>query len=70
MQIAERTNRAWKHAQPSDRDLAVAVVIDAILAARLNEKGEASPESMYGRRKMTALLRRQGLVCRGGGSTG
>jgi len=60
--VAERTYRAWKHAQPSDRDLADAVVIDTIRAVRINEKGEATPESMYGRRKMTALLRRQDLA--------
>ena len=62
MRVAERTYRAWKRAQPSARDLADAVVIDAILAARVDEHGQATPESMYGRRKMTALLRRQGLV--------
>jgi putative transposase len=60
--VAERTYRSWKRAQPSDRDLADAVVIDAIRAVRVNAKGEATPESMYGRRKMTALLRRQGLA--------
>jgi len=62
VQVAARTYRAWKTAQPSDRDLEDAVIIDAILAARINDKGESTPESMYGRRKMTALLRRQGIV--------
>lgn len=62
MQVAARTYRAWKRAKASDRDLSDAVVIDAILAARVNENGQATPESMYGRRKMTALLRRQGLA--------
>lgn len=39
-------------------------MIDVIRAARINAQGEAMPESLYGRRKMTALLRRQGLtVC-------
>lgn len=28
----------------------------------MNAKGEVTPESMYGRRKMTALLRRQDLA--------
>lgn len=60
--VAERTYRAWKHARLSNRDLADAVIIDAIRAVRVNEKGEATPESMYGRRKMTALLRRQDLA--------
>ena len=62
MQIAARTYRAWKRAGPSHRDLEDAVIIDAILAARVDENGQATPESMYGRRKMTALLRRQGLT--------
>jgi len=67
--VTERIYRAWKHAQPSTSDLTDAVVIDAIRAARVNEKVEVSPESMYGRRKVTALLRRQArtvlylLVC-------
>lgn len=61
LQIAERTYRSWKRAQPSTRDHQDAVIIDAILTARVDAGGGASPESMYGRRKMTALLRRQGL---------
>ncbi len=62
MPVAERTYRAWKRAQPSGRDLADAVVIDAIRTVRVNAKGEPTPESMYGRRKMTALLRRHDLA--------
>lgn len=62
MQVAERTYRAWKRAQPSARDFADAVVIDAILATRVDQHGQATPESMCGRRKMTALLRRQCLA--------
>lgn len=62
MQVAARTYRAWKRARPSDRDLTDAVIIDAILTARIDDTGEATPESMYGRRKMTALLRRRGLT--------
>ena len=61
LQIAERTYRSWKRARPSTRDHQDAVIIDAILTARVDAGGGASPESMYGRRKMTALLRRQGL---------
>ena len=60
VQIAERTYRAWKRAQPSTRDLQDAEIIDAILTNRVDAGGGSSPESMYGRRKMTALLRRQG----------
>ncbi len=62
VRVAERTYRAWRHAQPSNRELADAVVIDAIGAARVDAAGQATPESMYGRRKMTALLRRHGLA--------
>jgi len=62
VQVAARTYRSWKTAQPSNRDLEDAAVIDAILAARVDENGKATPESMYGRRKMTALLRRRGLA--------
>jgi len=54
VQVAARTYRAWKRAQPSRRDLADAVIIDALLAT------VDTPEGMYGRRKMTAYLRRQG----------
>ncbi|MEF2978097.1 IS3 family transposase [Subtercola sp. YIM 133946] len=54
VQVAARTYRAWKRAQPSQRDKADAVIIDALL----NEV--AKPEGMYGRRKMTAHLRRTG----------
>lgn len=61
VQVAARTYRAWRTAPPSNRDLEDAVIIDAILAARIDENGKPTPESMYGRRKMTALLRRQGV---------
>jgi putative transposase len=54
VQVAARTYRAWKHAQPSSRELADAVIIDALLATA------GTPEGMYGRRKMTAHLRRAG----------
>jgi putative transposase len=44
--VAERTYRAWKHAQPSHRDIDDAHLIEAIRAARVNDEGEATPESM------------------------
>lgn len=62
MPVAERTYRGWTRAQPSHRDIDDAHLIEAIRAARVNDEGEATPESMYGRRKMTALLRRQGVT--------
>ena len=54
-QVAARTYRAWKAATaPSARTVSDAVVIDALLATA------GTPESLYGRRKMTAHLRRRG----------
>ena len=55
VQVAARTYRAWKRAEPSDRDLEDAVIIDALLAT------VGTAEGMYGRRKMTAFLARRGL---------
>jgi len=54
--VAARTYRSWKQDNPTvaARTLSDAVVIDALLATR----GE--PERLYGRRKMTRYLRRQG----------
>jgi putative transposase len=63
VQVAARTYRAWK--QPgrpvAARTIADAVVIDALRQARSTPDGRPTPESLYGRRKMTALLRRRGL---------
>jgi transposase InsO family protein len=64
-QIAARTYRSW--AQPQ-RALAARVVSDAVvedkvreLAWRIDEHGcrRLTPEGLYGRRKMTAMVRRQ-----------
>jgi transposase InsO family protein len=54
VQVAPRTYRNWKTARPSDR-----AVPDAYLTAALRSTAN-TPEGMYGRRKMTAHLRRQG----------
>jgi putative transposase len=63
VQVAARTYRASK--QPgrpvATRTLSDAVVIDALRDARTTPDGRPTPESLYGRRKMTALLRRRGL---------
>jgi hypothetical protein len=63
VQVAARTYRAWKQPgrQVAARTIADAVVIDALLEARRTADGRPTPESLYGRRKMTALLRRRGL---------
>jgi transposase InsO family protein len=54
VQVAPRTYRNWKTAAPSAR-----TVTDAHLTDALRET-IGTPEGLYGRRKMTAYLRRQG----------
>jgi putative transposase len=54
VQVAPRTYRNWKAARPSARTLTDARVTDALRATI------GTPEGMYGRRKMTAYLRRGG----------
>ncbi|WP_084497827.1 IS3 family transposase [Nocardia amamiensis] len=56
MQIAPRTYRKARRRPPSARDIADAHVENAL--RDLHEK----PEAMYGRRKMTRYLRRQGHI--------
>ena len=53
-QIAARTYRAWRHRSASARDTS-----DAVLLNVLHDL-VGTPEGLYGRRKMTAWLRRQG----------
>lgn len=55
--VAARTYRAWRRANrpAADRARQDAAVIDALLATH------GTPENLYGRRKMTHYLRRQGL---------
>jgi putative transposase len=63
VQVAPRTYRNWKRAQPSARTVTDAGLTDALRAT------VGTPEGMYGRRKMTAYLRRQGhrvAGCTGG----
>lgn len=54
VQVAPRTYRNWKTATPSVRTVSDARLTDALRATI------GTPEGMYGRRKMTAYLRRQG----------
>jgi putative transposase len=61
VQVAARTYRAWNRRPVAARTLADAAVIDALRDARTTPDGRPTPESLYGRRKMTALLRRRGL---------
>jgi transposase InsO family protein len=55
IQIAARTYRAFKARGPSKRDLEDAKILSAMVRAR-----DGRRERFYGRRKMTALLRRAG----------
>jgi putative transposase len=53
--VAARTYRAWKQGRaPAARTVTDAVVMDAIIATA------GTPEGLYGRRKMTHYLRRNG----------
>jgi putative transposase len=56
-QVAARTYRSWRQASRpvAARTVSDAVVVDALLATR------NTPERLYGRRKMTHHLRRQGV---------
>jgi transposase InsO family protein len=56
VQVAPRTYRNWKTAAPAARILTDAALTDALRAT------VGTPEGMYGRRKMTAYLRRQGYT--------
>ena len=65
-QIAAWPYRAWRAGrQPSARTVSDAMVINAILDARFTTdpdgQGRLTPEGLYGRRKMTAYLRRNGF---------
>lgn len=64
-QIAARTYRAWRGCRPAGRTITDARVIDAIRQAcwRRDDAGvlRLTPEGLYGRRKLTAHLRRGGL---------
>ncbi|MBF6074788.1 hypothetical protein ACWDSF_14035 [Nocardia beijingensis] len=63
VQIAPRTYRKARRRPPSARDIADAHVENALRDL------EGRPEQMYGRRKMTRYLRRQGHDLTGKGST-
>jgi putative transposase len=64
-QIAARTYPAWKRQQPAARTITDAQVMNAILDASfttdVDGRRQLTPEGLYGRRKMTAYLRRNGF---------
>ena len=65
-QIAARTYRAWKRGAVAARTFTDAHVVDAVrdaawdtvIDAKGREYRKLTPEGLYGRRKMTALIRR------------
>ena len=60
-QIAARTYRAWKRGTCAARTVTDAKVVDAVRDAAwstVEEHRKLTPEGLYGRRKMTALIRR------------
>lgn len=63
-QVATRTYRAWRRARPAARTLSDAVVVDVVrdLAWTIDARGrrKLAREGLYGRRKMTAMVRRSG----------
>jgi putative transposase len=66
-QIAARTYRAWRATrQPSARTVSDAMVVSAIFDSRFatdpDGRRRLTPEGLYGRRKMTAYLRRNWLL--------
>ena len=64
-QVAARTYRAWRRARPAARTVSDAAVVDRVrdLAWTTDAHGrrKLAPEGLYGRRKMTAMVRRTGL---------
>ena len=60
--VAARTYRAWRTARPAARVISDAHVVNAVRSAAwtVDSQGQRKlvPEGLYGRRKMTALLRR------------
>ena len=61
-QVAARTYRAWRSRPPAARTISDAQVVDAVRAAAWTSDDQGrpklTPEGLYGRRKMTAHLRR------------
>lgn len=70
VQIAARTYRAWKQGRVSTRTVTDALVLDAVRDTAWNveerpdgtRRRRLTPEGLYGRRKMTALIRRTAIA--------
>lgn len=62
VQVAARTYRAWKTRLPALRTIEDARITDALRALKVPDaKGRPRPEIIYGRRKMTQWMRRNGF---------
>ncbi len=70
VKIAARTYRAWRQGRISARTVTDALVVDAVRDAAWRDEADPAtgemrrrmtPEGLYGRRKMTALIRRTAL---------
>lgn len=60
---AARTYRPWKTRLPALRALEDTKIIDTLRGLNKRDaRGRPRPETMYGRRKMTAWLRRKGFA--------
>jgi putative transposase len=71
-QVAARTYRAWRAGRPAARTVSDAQVMDAVrdIAYTVDAQGrrKLAPEGLYGRRKMTAQVRRTTLPGASAGS--
>lgn len=64
LRVAPRTYRAWKTDPPSARTVDDAAVVDTLRHLKTGgPNGGPLPEVLYGRRKMTAWLARNGFPC-------
>jgi putative transposase len=61
LQVAPRTYRAWKSSEACARARSDAALLDMLLHVRTGNEGRPLPEVLYGRRKMTAWLARNGF---------
>src|SRR5690606_33498573 len=70
VEIAARTYRSWRRGRVSSRTVTDAIVVDAVrdtawsmvTLADGTTKRKMTPEGLYGRRKMTAHIRRTRLA--------
>ncbi|OUZ06713.1 transposase [Aeromicrobium sp. PE09-221] len=72
VKVAARTYRGWRSAGPSARTVSDAHIVEAVRNAAWTTDAQGrrklTPEGLYGRRKMTALLRRTTVPGAGAGA--